>query len=103
MHDDDRSHDYAPGQFEQPADEWTDRQLAVGLAVLGARLGNCPDGVRPRLTELAAALADERDRRAPLYRAADDAMNPVQGVMPARILRSPAQRRRARRERRRNG
>ncbi|MGP4092701.1 hypothetical protein [Streptomyces sp. KR55] len=103
MHDDDRSHDYAPGLFEMPADEWTDRQLAAGLAVLGERLAECPDDMRPRLTELAAVLAEERDRRTPLYRAVEDAMCPVQVAMPARVLRSPSERRADRREQRRRG
>lgn len=96
MHDDDRDHDYGLSLFDSPPAEWTDHELAVGLAVLGQEIAVSDVSRAPRLTELAIVLAEERDRRAAVYRVMADAVCPVQVVMPGRILRSSSERRRDR-------
>lgn len=63
------------GLFSRPAEEWTDREIAVGLAQLAQR--------REELHWLAVVLADERDRRAAVYRDMADAL--LTGE-PARIV-----------------
>lgn len=104
MHDDDRDADYELGLFFRPVCEWSDRELAAGLVALGERIADCQDdGLRPRLTELAAVLAGERDRRRVVYREVQEALNPFTVVSPGRVLRSASERRADRRERRTGG
>lgn len=74
-----------------PAD-WSDDELRVGLTQIAERT--------VLLHNVACELVDERDRRRRLYAEMDRAANPVRVVAPARILRSPAERREDRRNRR---
>jgi hypothetical protein len=58
--------------FAKPASDWSDVEIAAGLAQIGQRL--------EELHALAVTLADERDRRIVLARQVDDAMNPFRVV-----------------------
>lgn len=81
--------------FDRPPADWTDDEIRVGLAQLGQRITE-HRGAADRLTEVAAALADERDRRRAVYAQMADA---VTGPT-ARWLRSASTRRAERRGRR---
>ena len=67
--------------FDRPVDEWTDTEIAVGLAVLGCEIEKAKAAGDTALagawTTLAIVLAEHRDARRALARAVDDAMSPV--------------------------
>lgn len=79
--------------FDRPPAEWSDHELEVGLAQIRERT--------EFLHNLAVTMADERDRRAKLYREMADAANPFSVLAEGRILRTPSQRSHDRRDRRR--
>lgn len=71
------AHETGGNLFELPASDWSDHQIAVGLAELATELRWCEQiaelGDRyERLHALAVVLAGERDSRRALARAVDD-------------------------------
>jgi hypothetical protein len=88
--------------FAQPLSEWTDDDIRIMLPLVAERraaLELVDPWQAERLNDLVGMLAAERDARAALYRAAEDASNPFQVKMPTRILVTAASRRTRRRHR----
>jgi hypothetical protein len=68
----------------KPPEEWTDREIAIGLAEYAKSIQWYSDQHQPwmvdALHDIARNLADKRDRRRRLRRDVDEAMNPFQVV-----------------------
>jgi hypothetical protein len=98
---DDEARDESDAPTSRPPAQWTDDELRAGLVQLAERIVELKTGITG-LTAVAAQLADERDRRAGVYRQAEIAMAEAVGVKvvgEGRLLQPPGLRRA---ERRRN-